>query len=495
MTYIQVKDEQMYKLRSVLPMKKICYYPELVTITESITAALMMSQLEFWFKTREGKSFYKFLEPCEHERYKEGDSWQEELGMSSSEIRSAFKKIGMPYKSKKAFNEAEDIFKGKYYASYYDRIRKVTYYFRNTSKVKEVFEALEKREEVGQGLVCLQDEKKNHMEEIEVSDKKCSQFEEDRVRDERYSQIEEDQVRDERHRQIEESQVNDKTEVREVKAVAGIAHKKDADEVIEVKGACLPNLKDESSEDRNQQDGLCIQDFIYYKQLRRKEEESNRQAETHIPYLEILKVYNEELGAYLGNKEALSDREKESIKYLWFKLDKGVEDFRTGFKKVAESSFLCGRLEGKYFRASFAWLLKVEHFKQILAGGYDDFKSQKSRECEGGRRSMQKVHQFNQMASHGDWDFDEIERLERAYIDHKLASSYQQSTLEEAERSKSCEVEGKVGEGIKALKENRKVEEVSRKIDEHEQGEVSRKGNYRMISREAGEGRWANIGI
>lgn len=482
MTYIQVKDEQMYKLRSVLPMKKICYYPELVTITESITAALMMSQLEFWFKTREGKSFYKFLEPCEHERYKEGDSWQEELGMSSSEIRSAFKKIGMPYKSKKAFNEAEDIFKGKYYASYYDRIRKVTYYFRNTSKVKEVFEALEKREEVGQGLVCLQDEKKNHMEEIEVSDKKCSQ-------------IEEDQVRDERHSQIEESLVNNKTLVRQVKDIASTVYEKGADEVIEVKGAYLPNLKDESSEDRNQQDGLCIQDFIYYKQLRRKEEESNRQAETHIPYLEILKVYNEELGAYLGNKEALSEREKESIKYLWFKLDKGVEDFRTGFKKVAESSFLCGRLEGKYFRASFAWLLKVEHFKQILAGGYDDFKSQKYREGEGGRRSMQKVNQFNQMASHGDWDFDEIERLERAYIDHKLASSHQQSTLEEAERSKSCEVEGKVGEGIKALKENRKVEEVSRKIDEHEQGEVSRKGNYRMISREAGEGRWANIGI
>lgn len=482
MTYIQVKDEQMYKLRSVLPMKKICYYPELVTITESITAALMMSQLEFWFKTRESKSFYKFLEPCEHERYKEGDSWQEELGMSSSEIRSAFKKIGMPYKSKKAFNEAEDIFKGKYYASYYDRIRKVTYYFRNTSKVKEVFEALERREEVGECLVCLQNEKKSYMEEIQVSDKKRSQ-------------IEEGQVRDERHSQIEESLLNDETLVRQVKEVADTVCEKSADEVIEVKGACLPNLKDESSEDRSQPDGLCIQDFIYHKQLRRKEEESNGRAETHIPYLEILKVYNEELGAYLGTKEVLSISEEESIKYLWFKLDKGIEDFRTGFKKVAESSFLCGRLEGKYFRASFAWLLKVEHFKQILAGGYDDFKTQKYRESEGGRRSMQKVNQFNQMASHGDWDFDEIERLERAYIDRKLASSHQQAVLEEAERSRKSEVEGKVDEGIKELKENKKAEEVRIKIGEHEQREVSRKGTYRMISREAGEGKWANIEI
>lgn len=432
----------MYKLRSVLPMKKVCYYPELVTITESITAALMMSQLEFWFKTREGKSFYKFLEPCEHERYKEGDSWQEELGMSSSEIRSAFKKIGMPYKSKKAFKEAEDIFKGKYYASYYDRIRKVTYYFRNTSKVKEVFEALERKEERDECLECLQDEKQNYLEESQVEDKKRSHIEEDEVSDKKHSQIEESQVRDEKHSRTEESWVSDKTEVGEIKAVASRMCENGTDEVIEVKEDCLWNLKDQSSEDRNQQDGLCIQDFIYYKQLRHKEEESNREAETHIPYLEILKVYNEELGAYLGAKEVLSISEKESIKYLWFKLDKGVEDFKTGFKKVAESSFLCGRLEGKYFRATFAWLLKGEHFKQILAGGYDDFKSQPYRESERGGRSMQKVTQFNQMASHGDWDFDEIERLERAYIDLKLSSSHQQSTLGEAEGSQRYEIGG-----------------------------------------------------
>ena len=318
-------------------MKKICYYPELVMITESVTAALMMSQLEFWFKVREGKSFYKFLEPCEHEFYKVGDSWQEELGMSSSEIRSAFKKIGVPYKSKKAFKEAEDIFQGKYYASYYDRIRKVTYYFRNTSKVKEVFEALERREAV--------------------------------------------------------------------------------------KGAYLPNLKDESSEDTNQQGGLCIQDnnqdFTYNKQLR--QEESIKRLETHIPYLEVLKAYNEKLGAYLGVKEVLSDREKACIKHLWFNLDDGLEDFKLGFKKAAESSFLSGRLEGKHFKASLAWLLKEKHFKRILAGGYDDFEPSKDRENKGIGQMSQKVVWFNQMASHEDWNFEEIERLEQLYIDQKLA--------------------------------------------------------------------------
>ena len=371
-------------------MKKICYYPELVTVTESTNAALMMSQLEFWFKAREGKSFYKFLEPCEHERYKEGDSWQEELGMSSSEIRSAFKKIGIAYKSKKAFNEAEDIFQGKYYASYYDRIRKITYYFRNTSKVNKVFEALEGE----------------HNKTSFIADEEVLVAEQE----------------------------------------------KSTSEVVEAKNNHLPNLKNETWESVDLQDGLCIQDnnqdYTYHKQLReeiereglleRKEsietreekeeieainpkEENITLAETSIPYLEILKMYNQELGTYLGAKEVLSTSEKERMKYLWFKLGKRVEDFKLAFHKVAESSFLCGRLEGKHFRASLAWLLDGSHFKRIISGSYDDFQSTKGRESGGIGHNMQKIAQFNQMASHEDWDFEEIERLERAYIDQKLA--------------------------------------------------------------------------
>lgn len=119
-------------------MRKICYYPEFVEVAGSVTGALLMSQLEFWFKVIEGKSFYKFLEPCQHELYKVGDSWQEELGMSVSEIRSAFKRIGIMYKSKRSFEASTDVFQGKLYAAYYDRIRRTTHYFRNTEKVQEV---------------------------------------------------------------------------------------------------------------------------------------------------------------------------------------------------------------------------------------------------------------------------------------------------------------------------------------------------------------------
>lgn len=49
------------------------------------------------------------MEPCDHGYYKVGDSWQKELRMSSSEIRTAFKRIGSAYKSKKEFMEHEDV--------------------------------------------------------------------------------------------------------------------------------------------------------------------------------------------------------------------------------------------------------------------------------------------------------------------------------------------------------------------------------------------------
>lgn len=36
---------------------------------------------------------------------------------------------------------------------------------------------------------------------------------------------------------------------------------------------------------------------------------------------------------------------------LWLKLDMKLEDFKKGFMKVAASRFLCGKVEGKKWRA------------------------------------------------------------------------------------------------------------------------------------------------
>lgn len=116
------------------------YQPELNEITGSITATILMGQLEYWFDRLEGKPFYKFLAPCEDECYREGDSWCEELYFSKVEFRNAFKRIGKVYKSKKDYLNSKDPFAGKLYLSYYDRIRRRTYYLRNHELINQTFE-------------------------------------------------------------------------------------------------------------------------------------------------------------------------------------------------------------------------------------------------------------------------------------------------------------------------------------------------------------------
>lgn len=125
--------------------RKIPYIPELKDICGSITASILMQQLEYWFSGHVD-GFYKFLMPCEHERYIEGDSWTEELNYSKTEFKTAFGKIGVPYRSKKQFNEVvasgEDPFQGKMYASYIEVRLGLTYYIRNHEVVDNTIDVL-----------------------------------------------------------------------------------------------------------------------------------------------------------------------------------------------------------------------------------------------------------------------------------------------------------------------------------------------------------------
>ena len=60
------------------------YIKELRQLSGSVTASILMQQLDYWFEKKPG-GFYKFLEPCENnELYKTGDSWTEELGFSKA---------------------------------------------------------------------------------------------------------------------------------------------------------------------------------------------------------------------------------------------------------------------------------------------------------------------------------------------------------------------------------------------------------------------------
>lgn len=373
-------------------MRTICYYPELVQKAGSINAALMMAQLEFWFKVTGSKPFYKFLEPCGHEPYKNGDSWSEELGMTSSEIRSAFKRIGTIYKSKRAFAESQDVFKGKPYASYYDRIRKTTYYLRNTEKAQQMVP-----EDILVGI--CHGTTNIHKEVISKQANNPITLIGNALETTYVTQVSRDGVGSTIWKR--EDQDRDGSDVW-----------KD----IEQARDSFDSHKEQICVNEKNQDGLNREDYID-DNIQDKQIREHKESYSLIPYTEIVKLYNNHLGQLLGYVADLTQQEKESIKMLWLKLDIKLEDFKKGFMKVAASRFLCGKIEGKKWRASLRWIITGKHFSKVLAGAYDDFVTpivSTSRHT-----GLDKVKQFNQMESHG-WDFDEIERLERLYIDRKL---------------------------------------------------------------------------
>ena len=127
----------------------IPYIRELRAIAGSATATILMQQLDFWFNTSP-EGFYKFLAPCEHACYREGDSWVEELGFSKAEFRVAFDKIGVRYTSKtqflSSFNRGShfvgDDGEEKFYCSYHDKIKNTTFYLRNHQKTDQALTSL-----------------------------------------------------------------------------------------------------------------------------------------------------------------------------------------------------------------------------------------------------------------------------------------------------------------------------------------------------------------
>lgn len=71
----------------------ISYRKELNKITGSVTATILLQQFIFRNKHSKNESFYKFIEPCNHNKYVEGDSWTEELGFTKYEFNTAYKKL------------------------------------------------------------------------------------------------------------------------------------------------------------------------------------------------------------------------------------------------------------------------------------------------------------------------------------------------------------------------------------------------------------------
>ncbi|MDL2284752.1 hypothetical protein LJC19_06395 [Oxalobacter sp. OttesenSCG-928-P03] len=133
----RVRNRLLGVTRNTIP-----YVMELREIAGSVSATVLMQQLDYWF-IRYPDGFYKFLEPRpKASLYRSGQSWCEELGLSKNEFRSAFDRIGHRWLSKSQFDEAKDKFQGKFYASYVDRRTNLTWYLRNHELVDQTLDHL-----------------------------------------------------------------------------------------------------------------------------------------------------------------------------------------------------------------------------------------------------------------------------------------------------------------------------------------------------------------
>lgn len=120
----------------------IPYIKEFKPLAKTIVGCILMQQLDYWFG-KMPKGYYKFLSPCpNNNNYKEGDSWEEEINISPDEFRTAFDKFAIRYKSKAEFLMQEDKFQGKFYCSYFDKIKGLTFYFRNDRIVDDAITSI-----------------------------------------------------------------------------------------------------------------------------------------------------------------------------------------------------------------------------------------------------------------------------------------------------------------------------------------------------------------
>lgn len=105
--------------KNIIPYRK-----ELNKISGGALESIFLVQILYWFE-QSGGEFYKFREPCEHELYKEGDSWTEELGFSVKTIDRMIKK-----------------FKEKGFISTRKTINRLTFYRVNVEVINECLSSI-----------------------------------------------------------------------------------------------------------------------------------------------------------------------------------------------------------------------------------------------------------------------------------------------------------------------------------------------------------------
>lgn len=92
-------------------------------------------------------------------------------------------------------------------------------------------------------------------------------------------------------------------------------------------------------------------------------------AHAHVPYQEIMDLYNATCVSYPRCK-SMSEARKKAIRAR-FNAGYTLDDFRVLFTKAEASSFLKGK-NNRNWSATFDWMLKDANMSKVLDGNYDD---------------------------------------------------------------------------------------------------------------------------
>ena len=97
--------------------------------------------------------------------------------------------------------------------------------------------------------------------------------------------------------------------------------------------------------------------------------EDTKPAHAHVPYQEIMDLYNATCVSYPRCK-SMSEARKKAIRAR-FNAGYTLDDFRVLFTKAEASSFLKGK-NNRNWSATFDWMLKDANMSKVLDGNYDD---------------------------------------------------------------------------------------------------------------------------
>jgi hypothetical protein len=110
----------------------ILFRKDLRKIAGTVTATILLQQMHFRAEHHGYKPFYKFRGPCEHAKYRPGDSWAEELSFSVDEFDTALKHIGTKIRQG---DSKKDIFNVDPNAPMAEKAKRLVIYWTDSDRV------------------------------------------------------------------------------------------------------------------------------------------------------------------------------------------------------------------------------------------------------------------------------------------------------------------------------------------------------------------------